>query len=196
MSTSVSGSARIRLLTGPFRARTWRHVLYALVAVGPLLLFVLPYAMKSTQRHGNQQMGVLVLLVMLVVVAFIGPVIERLRTRLLLGEDIGHRPGAGRIGRGLLFMLINLLVSSVSFGLVAGWFIVSARNLTYPIWGWAPYPDPAWGGPFPAGAVALHFAAGVVALFFGPWLLVAVTNWQVRVARSIIGSGDRGPGTG
>ncbi|WP_328318534.1 hypothetical protein [Streptomyces sp. NBC_00388] len=189
MSTSVSGSGRIGLLTGPFRPRTWRHVLYALVAVGPLLLVVLPYAMKSTQGHGNQQMGVLVLLVMLVVVAFIGPMVERLRAQILLGEEIGHRSGVGRIGRGLFFMLVNLLISSVSFALVAGWFIVSARNLTYPIWGWAPYPDPAWGGPSPAGAVALHFAAGVVAFFFGPWLIVAVTNWQVRVARSIIGHG-------
>ncbi|WP_405778818.1 sensor domain-containing protein [Streptomyces sp. NBC_00859] len=191
MSTSVSvpESGRIRLLTAPFRQRTWRHVLYALVAVGPLLLFVLPYAMKSTQGHGAQQLGVLVLLVMLVVVAFVGPVVERLRSRLLLGEDIGHRQGAGRVGRGLLFMLVNLLTSTVSFGLVVGWFIVSARNLTYPIWGWAPYPDPAWGGPSPAGAVALHFAAGVVAFFCGPLLIVTVTNWQVRVARSIIGAG-------
>ncbi|MFE7753317.1 sensor domain-containing protein [Streptomyces sp. NPDC057428] len=145
--------------------------------------------MKSAQGHGNQQMGVLVLLVMLVVVTFIGPAVERLRAQLLLGEDIGRRSGVGRIGRGLLFMLVNLLTSSVSFTLVAGWFIVSARNLTYPIWGWASYPTPAWGGPSPAGAVALHFAAGVVAFFFGPLVIVGVTNWQVRVARSIVGNG-------
>jgi hypothetical protein len=189
MPVSGSESGRAKLLTEPFRARAWRHVLYALVAAGPLLLFVLPYVMKSARGHGGQQWGVLLLLVMLVVVSVFGPIVERLRARVFLAEDIGSRPGAGRLGRNLLFMIVNLILGSLSFGLVAGWVIVSARNLTYPVWGWAPYPDPAWGGPTPAGAVALHFAAGVAAFFFGPRVIIAVTNWQVRTARRIIGTG-------
>ncbi|MBC3840340.1 hypothetical protein GXW82_09320 [Streptacidiphilus sp. 4-A2] len=61
------------------------------------------------------------------------------------------------------------MLTAVMFLLVAGWVIVSIRNLSYPIWGWAPYPDPAWGGPTPLGAVLLHFSAGVLLFFLLPW---------------------------
>lgn len=193
MVSFISGSGRFGPFLAPFRPRTWRHVLYAVMAVGPLLLVVLPYVMKSAQGHGHGTRAVapVLLLVMLAVVAAVGPWVERWRAATFLREEIGHRSGVGRrarLGRGLLFLVANLLLSTLSFGVVVVWAIASARNLSYPIWGWVPYPDPNWGGPSPAGAVALHFAAGVVAFFFGPWAIIGLTNWQVRVARNIFGA--------
>jgi len=77
-----------------------------------------------------------------------------------------------------VFFFTNLALTTLSFAVTVGWVIVSARNLTYPIWGWEPYPTDAWGGPTPVGAVALHFSAGVVAFFLLPWVVVRVTEWQ------------------
>ncbi|MFC9244377.1 sensor domain-containing protein [Streptomyces sp. NPDC057136] len=177
------------LLRLPFRRQTWTYVLYALLLPLALsLILVLQYAMKAAQDNGHQELGAVILLAVLVVVAVVGPGFERVRARFWLGEEIGRRSGGNRLVRHAAFFVLNMLVGALGFLAVAGWLIVSARNLTYPIWGWRPYPDPAWGGPHPLGVVALHFAAGVVTFFVGPWVIVRLTRLQVRLARGFIGS--------
>jgi len=181
------------LLRLPFRRQTWRYVLYTLLLPLALsLILVLQYAMKAAQDNGHQELGPLILLVVLVVVAVFGPGFERVRARFWLGEEIGRRSGDNRFVRHAAFYVLNMLAGALGFLAVAGWLIVSARNLTYPVWGWRPYPDPAWGGPHPLGVVALHFAGGVVAFFAGPWIIVRLARLQVRLARRFIGSGRPG----
>uniref|UniRef100_A0AAU2VRN5 Sensor domain-containing protein n=1 Tax=Streptomyces sp. NBC_00008 TaxID=2903610 RepID=A0AAU2VRN5_9ACTN len=181
------------LLRLPFRRQTWQHVLYCLLlplALG--LVMVLQYPMKSAAGHGYEPVGSLILLLVLVVVAVFGPGFERVRARFWLGEEIGRRTGDRRFVRHAAFFVLNMLTGALGFAAVAGWLLVSARNLTYPIWGWRPYPDPAWGGPHPFGVVALHFAAGVVTFLVGPWVIVRLAQVQIRVARGLIGSGQAG----
>ncbi|WP_326671462.1 sensor domain-containing protein [Streptomyces sp. NBC_01257] len=181
------------LLFLPFRRQTWRYALYGLLlplALG--LVLALQYPMKAAQDHGHQPLGSLILLLILVVVAVVGPGFERVRARFWLGEEIGRRAGDKRFVRHAVFFVLNMLVGALGFAAVAGWLLVSARNLTYPVWGWRPYPDPAWGGPHPIGVVALHFAAGVVTFFAGPWVIVRLAGLQVHLARRFIGSGQAG----
>ncbi|WP_327709676.1 sensor domain-containing protein [Streptomyces sp. NBC_00464] len=156
------------------------------------LILVLQYVMKAAQDHGHQELGPLLLLAALAVVAVAGPGFERIRVRFWLGEEIGRRDGDNRFFRHAAFFVLNMLVGALGFLAVAGWLLVSARNLTYPVWGWRPYPDPAWGGPHPIGVVALHFAAGVVTFFAGPWVIVRLAGLQVRLVRRFIGSGQAG----
>ncbi|MGW5276256.1 hypothetical protein ACWEQP_27650 [Streptomyces sp. NPDC004044] len=173
----------------PFRCETWRHVLYALfLPLGFALVFALQYVMRAAQDHGLQQVGPLILVAALGAVAVFGPAFERFRVRLFFGEAVG-RHNEGRLRAGAVFFVVFLVLSTLSFAAAAGWIIVSVRNLTYPLWGWAPYPDPAWGGPSPIGAVSLHFAAGVVAFFGLPWVIVRLTCWQLLAVRRWIGSG-------
>ncbi|MFC6065403.1 sensor domain-containing protein [Streptomyces ochraceiscleroticus] len=170
--------------------RTWQHIAYALFLPLGLALIVGTMRLMKWERAGDGGgIGPLVLLVAIAVVALCGPPFERGRARMLLGEEIGRGPREGRIKRGTAFFFANLALGSASFAVVIGWVIVSLRNLSYPFWGWVPYPDPAWGGPTPLGAVSLHFAAGVVTFFGAPWLVIRLTRWQVQVARRLIGSG-------
>ncbi|CAO5155271.1 membrane hypothetical protein [Frankia sp. AiPs1] len=171
------------LLTLPFRGETWRHLLYALLV--PLfagLLLVLQYVMKAAYDSGHAGVGPLVLLGALVFAAAAGPAFERMRLRIFFDERLERRR-SGRVSGALVFLLVNIVLTTLSFAAVVGWAIVSARNLTYPIWGWAPYPDPAWGGPSPVGAVTLHFLAGVVAFFALPWVTVWITERQRAAVR-------------
>ncbi|MFH7600477.1 hypothetical protein WDV06_36075 [Streptomyces racemochromogenes] len=175
------------LLSLPFRRDTWRHMLFALLL--PLtfaLVLSLQYVMKAAQEHGHPRLGPVVLAVALAGIALAGPAFERMRLRVFFGETVAPREG-GRVRHGLAFFVVNMLLSTLSFAAAAGWVIVCARNLTYPIWGWAPYPTPAWGGPTPLGAVALHFAAGVVAFFVMPWVVIHTTNWQRAAVRRHLG---------
>ncbi|WP_415947330.1 hypothetical protein [Streptomyces sp. KLOTTS4A1] len=175
------------LLGLPFRRNTWRHLLFALLLPLALtLIFVLQYAMKASQDNGYQELGPLILIAALAVVALAGPAFERLRLRLYFGDVIAPRD-RGRVSGGLAFFVVNMALSTLSFAAAAAWVIVSARNLTYPIWGWEPYPTEAWGGPTPVGAVALHFAAGVVTFFALPWVVVRLTQWQRAAARRFLG---------
>ncbi|WP_431951757.1 hypothetical protein [Actinacidiphila sp. bgisy167] len=169
------------LLTLPFRGDTWRHLLYALLV--PLvagLVLALQSVMKATQDSAHPGLGPLVLSAALVAAAAVGPLFERMRLRVFFGEHLAPRRSA-RFSGAVVFFFVNMALTALSFAAAIGWAIVSARNLTYPIWGWEPYPTDAWGGPTPAGAVALHFSAGVVAFFVLPWVVVRVTEWQ-RVA--------------
>ncbi|MFJ8014369.1 hypothetical protein [Streptomyces sp. NPDC096339] len=178
------------LLALPFRRDTWRHMLFALLL--PLALavvLVLQYVMKAAQESGHPALGPLILIVALAGVAVVGPSFERMRLRVFFGETVAPRAGKGP-GSGFLFFLVNTALSTLSFVAAAGWVIVCARNLTYPIWGWEPYPNPAWGGPTPLGAVALHFAAGVVAFFVMPWIVVRLTGWQRAAVRRLVGPGS------
>lgn len=178
------------LFTLPFRGDTWRRLLYALLV--PLvagLVLVLQFVMKAAHDSGHPGVGPLVLFAALLGAAVVGPAFERMRLRFFFGEHLGPRDG-GRFAGAVAFFFVNTLLTTASFAATVGWVIVSARNLTYPIWGWAPYPDPAWGGPSPVGAVALHFAAGVVAFFALPWVVVRVTEWQ-RAAVRRFAAGER-----
>jgi hypothetical protein len=171
------------LPTLPFRGDTWRHLLYALLV--PLvagLILALQFVMKAAQDSGHPGVGPLVLLAALVVAAVAGPSFERMRMRIFFGEYLAPRRAA-RFSGAIAFFFVNMVLTTLSFAATVGWAIVSARNLTYPIWGWAPYPDPAWGGPSPVGAVALHFLSGVVAFFVLPWVVLLVTEWQRAAVR-------------
>jgi hypothetical protein len=171
------------LLTLPFRGETWRHLLYALLV--PLvvgLILALQYVMKAAYDSGHPGVGPLVLVAALVAVAVAAPSFERMRLKIFFGEHLAPRRAA-RFTGAAVFLFANTVLTTLSFAATAGWIIVSARNLTYPIWGWKPYPDPAWGGPSPVGAVALHFSAGVVAFFALPWVVVRVTEWQRAAVR-------------
>ncbi|HEY9329503.1 MAG TPA: sensor domain-containing protein [Streptomyces sp.] len=175
------------------RRQTWMYMLYSLLLPLALsLVLVLQYVMKAAQDHGHEELGPLILLAVLTVVAVAGPGFERIRARFWLGEEIGRRSGDRRFVRHAAFFFLNTLVGALGFLAVAGWLIVCGRNLTYPVWGWRSYPDPAWGGPHPLGVVALHFAGGVVALFAGPWVIVRLARLQIRVVRGFIGSGQDG----
>ncbi len=171
------------LLTLPFRGETWRHLLYALLI--PLfagLILALQYAMKAAYDSGHAKVGPLVLLAAIVFAAAAGPGFERMRLRVFFDEHLVARRSR-RVPGALAFLFVNIVLTTLSFAVTIGWMIVSARNLTYPIWGWAPYPDPAWGGPSPEGAVTLHFLAGVVAFFVLPWVVVRITEWQRAAVR-------------
>ncbi|MFE2018413.1 hypothetical protein ACFW9O_10285 [Streptomyces sp. NPDC059499] len=182
----------------PFRRRTWASVLYALLlplALG--LIVVLQYVMQAAQDSGHEELGPMILVAALVLVAVAGPGFQRARARFWLGEPIGRRRGQGRLAGGAVFFVVNLLLDTLLFAAAAGWLIVSARNLSYPVWGWRPYPDPAWGGPYPIGVVALHFAGGVIAFFCGPWVITRLVGLQLRLARAFIGpSAERPPTAG
>jgi hypothetical protein len=174
------------LLTCPFRRDTWRRLLYALlVPLAAALLLVLQYVMKDARDRGHPEVGPLVLLVGLLAVAVAGPAFERLRLRVFFGEHLAPRRAA-RVRGAAAFFFVNMVLTTLSFAATAGWVIVSARNLTYPIFDWKPYPDHAWGGPTPVGAVTLHFAAGVVAFFALPWVVVRVTGWQRAAVRRFV----------
>jgi len=171
------------MLTLPFRSDTWRHLLYALLV--PLvagLLLVVEFVMRPARDSGNQALGPLVLFAALVACAVAGPAFERMRLRVFFGEHLAPRRAA-RFSGAFVFFFANMALTTLSFAATVGWAIVSARNLTYPIWGWEPYPTDAWGGPTPVGAVALHFSAGVVAFFLLPWVVVRVTEWQRTAVR-------------
>lgn len=186
------------LLLLPFRRNTWTSVLYALLlplALG--LIVALQYFMQAAQDSGHQELGPLILVAALVLVAVAGPGFQRARARFWLGEPIGRRRGEGRLAGGAVFFVANVLLDTLLFATAAGWLIVSARNLSYPVWGWRPYPDPAWGGPYPLGVVALHFAGGLIAFFCGPWVIIRLVRLQVRLARAFIGpSAEQPPSAG
>jgi hypothetical protein len=175
-----------RLLTLPFRGETWRHLLYALlVPLAAGLVLVLQFVTKDARDHGYPGVGPLVLVAGLVAGAAVGPAFERRRLQVFFGEHLAPRRTA-RFSGAAVFFFVNMLLTTLSFAAAVGWVIVSARNLTYPIWGWQPYPDHAWGGPTPEGAVALHFAAGVAAFFALPWVVMVVTEWQRAAVRRFV----------
>ncbi|MFE5208901.1 hypothetical protein [Streptomyces sp. NPDC056600] len=186
-------AARLRtLVTLPFRRDTWRHLLYALLLPLVAVLVVAPQPlMRAADDGGRPALGLLVLLAALLVAGAAGPAFERLRLRLFFGEHLGPRR-TGRVRGAVLLLLVDLVLATLSFAAAAGWVVVSVRNLTYPLWGWEPYPTDAWGGPHPAGAVALHFAAGVLAFFLLPWVVVRVTGRQRAAVRRF--AADPGPG--
>ncbi|MFD1832117.1 hypothetical protein ACFSJS_21070 [Streptomyces desertarenae] len=171
------------LLALPFRGDTWRHLLYALLVplVAGLVLALQPL-IKSSQDSGKQGLGPLTLFLALVVAAVAGPAFERMRLRVFFGERLAPCR-SGRVAGAVQLFFVNMVLATLSFAATVGWVIVSARNLTYPIWGWEPYPTDAWGGPTPVGAVALHFFSGVVAFFVLPWVVVRVTEWQRAAVR-------------
>ncbi|MGK5627537.1 hypothetical protein [Streptomyces sp. URMC 123] len=179
--------AAAELLRTPFRGRTWRHMLHALLApLGLAWFFAAVNAMRLAEENDLPQLGIALAFAVTVAAVFLSNAFERARARWFLGVRIEPRR-ARRPGRTVGYFFANLLLSSLAFALAAGVIIVCARNLTYPIWGWAPYPNPAWGGPTPLGAVSLHFAGGVAALFIGPRLVVALSEAQVRLTRRMIG---------
>ncbi|MBC3840339.1 hypothetical protein GXW82_09315 [Streptacidiphilus sp. 4-A2] len=85
------------MLRTPFQLNTWRHLLFA--ALGPLSIAALEgtaRVLRPGSGQGNSH-NVLLLAVVLVAVVLVGPAYERLRARLVLGEDVGRR-GRGRGG--------------------------------------------------------------------------------------------------
>ncbi|MFD9815598.1 sensor domain-containing protein [Streptomyces sp. NPDC059080] len=192
---SLPGTQRLLLglravLRLPLQRRTWQHLGFALLLpLGLALIAGAFHVMKGQRGSAGGGAGPLVLLAAVAVVALCGPSFERFRARVWLGEEVGRAGRDGRLKRGTAFFFASLLLGSASFTVVIGWVIVSVRNVSYPFWGWAPYPDPAWGGPSPLGAVSLHFAAGVVTFFGAPWLVIRLNRLQVYVARRLVGSG-------
>ncbi|MEU7578420.1 hypothetical protein AB0B50_12525 [Streptomyces sp. NPDC041068] len=178
------------LVRVPFRAVTWRHMLHALLApLGLAWFFAVVNALRISQEEGVPQLGIAgALVATALAVACVGA-FGRARARWFFGIRMAPGQGRGRLGRTLGYFFVDLLLSGLAFALAAGVVIVCARNLTYPIWGWAPYPNPAWGGPTPEGAVALHFAGGVVALFVGPRLVTALSRAQLRLTQRMVGAG-------
>ncbi|WKX69492.1 hypothetical protein [Streptomyces sp. XD-27] len=162
-------------------------MLFALFLPLPLALILgLQVLMKAAYDSGHKALGPLILLGALGAVAVAGPAFERMRLRVFFGETVLRRR-TGRLRNGAVFFFVNLVLTALSFAAAVGWIIVSARNLTYPIWGWESYPTDAWGGPTPAGAVALHFASGVVAFFVLPWVVIHITRWQCAMVRRHLG---------
>jgi hypothetical protein len=189
----VRGARALLLL--PFRRHTWRHLLHALLfplIAGPLL--VLQPVMRGSQERGDRAVGPLLLLLVLAVAGAAGPAYERLRLRVFFGERLAPRD-SGRLRGGVALFFTSMVLTTLAFAATVGWVIVSARNLTYPVWGWEPYPTDAWGGPTPVGAVALHFAAGVAAFFLLPWAVVRLTRWQRAAVHRFATSSATGPRT-
>ncbi|MFB7949171.1 hypothetical protein ACFC6L_30145 [Kitasatospora phosalacinea] len=173
------------LLRTPFRARTYRHLGFALCApLGALLLYASTLAMHYAATHGAEQAALLILLAALLLTGLLLPAFDRLRIRWFFGEHL-HGPATFR--RGAAHLLTGTLLSALTATLTLGWALVSARNLSYPLWGWRSYPDPAWGGPTPLGVVTTHFlGGGLTAFFLLPPLVVWLTGRQLALARRLI----------
>ncbi len=180
------------LLRAPFTTATWRAAAFAgtsVIWLVPLLACV--WANRAAQVPATT-LGGFASYFVLVILA--GPRAERWRAERVLGVRL-PRGAAGVAGR-LGYALADLPLSLAGAGLVAYWVVVVLRNVVlYPLFGWTSYPDPAWGGPTPLGAVALHFAAGVAALFVGPWLIGRFVGVQVALIGRLLsgpgGAGDR-----
>ncbi|GAA2708917.1 MULTISPECIES: hypothetical protein [Streptomyces] len=191
MSRTPPRAVLADLLRVPFRAVTWRHMLHALLApLGLAWFLAVVNGLRITRERGVPVLGVVGAVVLTVLALLCAGAFGRARARWFFGARIAPRAGKGRLGGALTYFLADLLLSGVACALAVGVVIVCARNLTYPVWGWAPYPDPAWGGPTPEGAVALHFAAGVLALFAGPRLVIALSRAQLRLTRRLVGAGS------
>ncbi|GAA2138687.1 hypothetical protein GCM10009760_20210 [Kitasatospora kazusensis] len=185
--TGVGGRVKRFLLT-PFRADTWRRMLHALVApLGLLWMFASISAMGAGHKHNAGLPALLAVLGLGALAVWFGPWFELARVRWFLGHRVAPAQGGTGIGRRIGFFFTNMAVSGLAFVLVLGTAIIGGRNLSYPIWGWRPYPDPDWGGPTPVGAVAVHFAAGVAAALLFPWLVVALTKVHTRLVHRMLG---------
>ncbi len=165
-------------LRAPFATATWRAAAFAGTSVVWLVPALACVWANRTAQVPAITLGGIASYFVLVIVA--GPRVERWRAEGILGVRLRRR-GAGALGR-VAYALANLPLGLAAAGLVVYWLVIVVRNVVlYPLFGWTPYPDPAWGGPTPLGAVALHFAAGVAALFAGPWLVGRIAGVQVAL---------------
>ena len=101
---------------------------------------------------------------------------------------------SGRNWRCAGFLLLNLPLSALTFGVVTAMGLLLVRAATYPFlaWGDESYYEQAWGGPTYLGAVAVHSGPGVLVLLLGPAVIRALTGLHARLARNLV-SGDRPP---
>jgi hypothetical protein len=129
--------------------------------------------------------------------------LEQRRALWLLGPTAGERPATrggsrpgpiqrlkdGRNWRCASFLLLNLPLSALTFGVVAALVVFLVRAVTYPFlaWGDESYYTQAWGGPTYLGAVAVHSGPGVLVLLLGPALIRALTGLHARLARNLVG---------
>jgi hypothetical protein len=150
------------ILGEPFRAATWKRVVYQLTAL-PLGLLCIPLALLG------------------------GPAgrIQRAVARGLLGLEVDEpeRTGPLALVHAVLSAPLNLITAALT---VYGWWLVPL-NLAYPLRADADASS-AWGGPTLAGAWALHAVCGGVAfLLLMPWLGRGLTALQGRLVASLLG---------
>ncbi|GHH55926.1 sensor domain-containing protein [Streptomyces candidus] len=157
------------VLWEPFRVRTWRRMLYLLLAflVG---LLCLPLALVG------------------------GPVgrVQLVLQRRLLREEFEVRERAGVLG--VAHAVLGLPVHLVALVVTYFFWFLAAINLGYPL---RPGNDPtdSWGGPTMAGAWAFHALTGGVGFFLlAPWVAKGFTVLQTRLAAGLLGRDRSGLG--
>ena len=168
VGTEVERSFPGGFLRLPFRGRTWRRTLYAVVSplVGLCLLVV---ALFGGHRAAAR-------------------VRRRLAERLLDASPGRSVPTWPRVVGHALFGLPLDVLASVVAGY--GWAVV-VLNIAYPVRLLAE-PDTAsltadaWGGPTLAGAWLVHGLAGLVALWLVPLLVVGITQVQLALASALL----------
>ncbi|CAM5316870.1 hypothetical protein GCM10010329_74020 [Streptomyces spiroverticillatus] len=173
VQAKVAGPRRVpgwrEIVREPFRAETWRRVLY-LVLVVPVSVVCVPLA---------------------VVGGPVGRVQRALRERVL-GESFEVRERGGVLG--VVHALAAVPLGVVGLVVTAYCWFVVVINVGYPL---RPGGDPtnAWGGPTMAGAWAVHgIAGGVGFLLLTPWIGRGFVALQGRLAEGLLGRDGRGRG--
>ncbi|MFB9237837.1 sensor histidine kinase [Plantactinospora siamensis] len=194
----------LRVLTEPFRARTWRETAHLLLGALVSVVCLAFVALLGYALIASVTVAGLALLAAVVASARAVSVVERARARLLAGTG-PPRPAplahtrSGPVGwtrdalgdrtgwRCLLYALLAAPLGVAQAYLVALCWVESVAALSYPLWrGWLPSP-----GQQPAGRIAvvdwrwhpgdwpphpvLVSAAGLVGLLATPWLVHGLT---------------------
>ena len=162
-------SSRVQWWRLPFSAGTWRRTFYILLAL-PVGLVSVPLALLGGYRAAAR--------------------LQRGLARRYLALRIDEPAPRDTAGRVLAHALLSLPVNLVSLALTAYLWSLVPANLAYPLRpGTMDSYQQSWGGPTLAGAWAFHAAGGVVLLWATPWIVMAVTSLQGRLARRLLGAG-------
>jgi hypothetical protein len=154
-ATRRLGALARTVLGEPFKAATWKRVVYLIIAL-PLGLLCVPLAL------------------------FGGPAgrLQRSLARRLLGLEVGEpeRTGPLALAHAVLSTPLNLIATALT---AYGLFLVPL-NLGYPLRPDA-HPESAWGGPTLAGAWSVHAVGALAFLLAVLWIGRGLTALQGRL---------------
>ena len=207
----VYGGAMRTFLTEPFRLRTWREAIWAVLAlpIGVAWFTILVTLLSTGFALAITLVGIPIIAATLVLADY-GAKGERALARALLGADVPEPPRAPagvpepilrralhlltneRRWRSVVYLLLLFPLGLLEFlAAVIGWSIALA-GLTWPLWWWA-IPDAdadfLWDGnrldnPW---EYALVLGTGVAAALLTPWLVRATVLLHLAVMRALVG---------
>jgi signal transduction histidine kinase len=207
-------AAGARILTEPFRLRTWRETAHNLLAFPLGLLWFVVFLPLLVLGVGLIPLALagLVVLFIAFVLAQAAAAGERELARALLDVDteppVRRRPnGSGPWAhfwarlidpvtwKELLYLFLSFPLGIASFvGAMAVWWM-AIGGITFPLWGWAAVSSNSedstmvWvrGPDVSVGEAAAQFGTGVVALFLAPWIVRAFALLREAMVRVLLG---------